>query len=299
VTALALLSGAVVTTFRVGMADPIWPTYPWHLLLISWEEPSPGFLVEHTHRLMDYLAGFCITVLAVGLWAGERRRWLARLGLAALAAVVLQGLLGGFRVKLNEWAGTDLAFVHGCFAQLVFALLAGLAVFTSPTWAAGRPASDPAGQARRRERLAWLTAGLVYGQLVFGGLVRHASSKLGQRGHLLLAFAVVAAVVWLLKMTLDSPETGRRDRRTVTLLAGLVGLQLALGVEAWMGKFATGVLPELQQITIRQGVVRTAHFLVGSLVFATAVVTALRAHGPAVPAVRAAPPPAGRLEGAA
>ena len=44
--AFALLClGAVVTTFGVGMADPIWPTYPWHLLLISWQEPKSGFLI--------------------------------------------------------------------------------------------------------------------------------------------------------------------------------------------------------------------------------------------------------------
>ena len=39
------------------MADPVWPTYPWHLLLISWDEPSPGFIIEHTHRLVGYVAG--------------------------------------------------------------------------------------------------------------------------------------------------------------------------------------------------------------------------------------------------
>src|SRR5690349_14473967 len=65
---LALASGAVVTTFRVGMADPLWPTYPWHLALISWHEPSAGFIVEHTHRLFDYLLGFCCILLAAGLW---------------------------------------------------------------------------------------------------------------------------------------------------------------------------------------------------------------------------------------
>src|SRR6516225_9513298 len=52
-----LLLGAVVTTFRFGMADPIWPTYPWHLLLISWQEPRPGFLIEHAHRLAGYIVG--------------------------------------------------------------------------------------------------------------------------------------------------------------------------------------------------------------------------------------------------
>src|SRR5260370_12037930 len=72
-TFVLLLLGAVVTTFRVGMADPIWPTYPWHLLLVSWEEPRPGFLVEHSHRLAGYIVGCCVIVLAVGLWRNGAR----------------------------------------------------------------------------------------------------------------------------------------------------------------------------------------------------------------------------------
>src|ERR1700756_4053036 len=94
-TFVLLLLGAVVTTFRVGMADPVWPTYPWHLLLISWEEPSAGFLIEHSHRLAGYVVGCCIIALAVGLWLGQALRWLRWLGAAALAGVIVQGLLGG------------------------------------------------------------------------------------------------------------------------------------------------------------------------------------------------------------
>ena len=74
VAAAAVTMGAVVTTFRVGMADPVWPTYPWHLLLISWDEPSPGYIIEHTHRLAAYGAGLCVIVLAVGLWVVGSRR---------------------------------------------------------------------------------------------------------------------------------------------------------------------------------------------------------------------------------
>src|SRR5437588_781130 len=117
-TVVLLSLGAVVTTFRVGMADPIWPTYPWHLLLISYQEPRPGFIIEHTHRLAGYVVGCCVIVLAMGLWRYHARRWLGWLGMAGLAAVIVQGLLGGFRVLLNALVGTDLALVHGLFAQL-------------------------------------------------------------------------------------------------------------------------------------------------------------------------------------
>src|SRR5687768_9215984 len=47
----------------------------------------------------------------------EPRRWVRRLSLVVLAAVIFQGVLGGLRVvRLN----LDLAIVHGCFAQAFF-----------------------------------------------------------------------------------------------------------------------------------------------------------------------------------
>src|SRR5438876_11499738 len=89
-TFILLLLGAIVTTFRVGMADPIWPTYPWHLLLINWQEPSPGFIVEHTHRLAGYIVGASTIALAVGSWVSRPRRALGWLGIVALLGVIVQ-----------------------------------------------------------------------------------------------------------------------------------------------------------------------------------------------------------------
>ena len=45
----------------------------------------------------------------------EERRWLRRLAVLVLAAVIIQGILGGLRVVL---VSTDLAIVHGIFGQL-------------------------------------------------------------------------------------------------------------------------------------------------------------------------------------
>jgi hypothetical protein len=54
-------------------------------------------------------------------------------------------------------------------------------------------------------------------------------------------------------------------------LAILIAFQIMLGVEAWMGKFATGVLPELQKITRELMIIRTAHMLIGTGILATTV----------------------------
>jgi len=298
-TVVLLALGAVVTTFRVGMADPIWPTVPWHLLLISWQEPGPGFLIEHSHRLAGYIVGCCAIVLAIGLWRYQPRRLLGWLGIATLLGVIAQGLLGGFRVRLHALVGTDLALIHGCFAQIVFALLVSVAVLTSRGWntpARLDPADDDGTQLRRWS--LW-TAVLVYCQLVLGGFVRHTSSGLGQRGHLLFAFAIVATVVWLMKCIFAAPRPDGRLTLAASLLACFLTIQLMLGVEAWMMKFSSGMIADLKPITAPQGVVRTAHFLAGSGIFATAFVIALWTRRGRVIAIQVVSAPASRLEGAA
>src|SRR5437764_13359554 len=84
----ALLAlGAFVTSFKVGMADPVWPTRPWHLALIDWQEEGRGFLIEHTHRLAGFVFGAVASILALALWLTEPRpqlRWGVFLTLVAL-----------------------------------------------------------------------------------------------------------------------------------------------------------------------------------------------------------------------
>jgi cytochrome c oxidase assembly protein subunit 15 len=275
-TVALLTLGAVVTTFRVGMADPIWPTYPWHMLLISYQEPRPGFIIEHTHRLAGYIVGCCVIVLAIGLWRYHAHRWLGWLGVTALAAVILQGLLGGFRVKLNALVGTDLALIHGLFAQLVFALLVSLALFTSRSWSA-LVALPPGARTNGVRRLSVMTVLLIFVQLVFGAILRHTDSPSGPRGHILIALVVVAAVAWLVKDVFDQRGGEKSLTVPVGLLAALVAVQVLLGVEALLIRFTTPGLPDLHSASFSEAIIRTAHFVLGSLIFATAVVVSLQA----------------------
>ncbi len=96
-TIVLLALGAVVSSFRVGMADPIWPTEPWRLAMIDWSEPSGGFLIEHTHRLAGWTMGGTMAVLALGLWWTEARRDLRWGGLFTLI-----GLVGAFGYMQGE-----------------------------------------------------------------------------------------------------------------------------------------------------------------------------------------------------
>src|SRR5579863_8571951 len=124
--------GTTVTTKKAGMAFPDWPTsdgygmfsYPW------WQSAGDKFL-EHGHRLAGIVIGIASLVLCAALVWKERRRWVKLLGAVVLLTVIMQGILGGFRVRLNA---EDLALVHGSGAAMVFALTVGVAVVTSSRW---------------------------------------------------------------------------------------------------------------------------------------------------------------------
>jgi heme A synthase len=281
--------GALVTTLRAGMADPVWPTTPWYLVVTPWRELRLDFLIEHSHRFAAYVVGCCAIVLAAGSWL-RSPRWLTWLGTSALLAVIAQGVLGGYRVLLDRLFGPEMAAAHGVFGALVFSLLVGVAVLT------GRPPAEALDEAERRRftRLALLVAAVVLVQLAFGALLRHTYRRIGPRLHLLGAFAVLAAAVWLAAAVRESPSARKRLGRSVSVLLLFVAVQLALGVEAWLSKFAQGMYFELQPApTLGQVAVRTAHFLLGSCILAASVATALLARRSPAPApdIPAAPAP--------
>jgi heme A synthase len=294
-----LFLGAEVTSNQVGMVDPVGFREPWHLFVI-WERAfrELGILIEHSHRLVGFVVGTCMIVLTSALWRREPRRWVRWLGIAAFTGVCIQGLLGGFRVNLNALMGTNLALIHGCFAQLVFTSVVCLAVVTSRSWIEAA-VHDQGEEARPRQRWAILTAALVYLQIVFGAFVRHKDTFWGARAHLLTAFAVVGAIVWLIKLLQDD---GGRDRalvRSVWLLAALLAVQLVLGIESWMSRFGSAEWRQLHGLALHADLLRSLHYVVGSFLFAAAVAVSVRAHRQAVWAGEPVSVPVGRLEGVA
>ena len=283
VVATPLLAlGGVVTTIQAGMADPDWPTYPWHLLVSSWDMGRFDFVVEHSHRAAGYLVGCCVIVLAVGLWLQARARWLAWLGTAALLGVVAQGVLGGMRVLFDFSQGSTLKEIHGFFAQVVFSLLVGLAMLTARR---SHGVALEEGQARRCFRSALALSALVLVQLTWGVLVRHSHAGAAQRLHVLTAFAVVAGAVWFIKTAWETPAGWQAFGRPAAILSVMLVVQLCLGVEAWMDQYGGPLPPEAQAVTLPSAIIRTAHVLVGAGILATAVVAAMQAYRVTLPAV--------------
>src|SRR2546430_667010 len=93
-TVCLLFAGAMVKSTGSGLAVPDWP--------LSYGQVMPpmvgGVFYEHGHRMVATTVGILMVVLAVWLARREPRRWVRRLGLLAVGAVVAQGVLGGLTV---------------------------------------------------------------------------------------------------------------------------------------------------------------------------------------------------------
>lgn len=268
-TLVLMLVGGLVTHTGAALAVPDWPTtFGYNMFLFPWSKMVGGILYEHSHRLLGAAVGLVTIALAATLWLSEGRRWLRWLGVAAVIAVSVQGMLGGLRVVLVEDA---IAIVHGALAQAFFALAVSMALFTAPSWVLASP--EPSADAVFLRRLALLTTGVVYLQIVFGAFLTHFGARLD--GHLLGA-AALAVLIPALALRI---RRGHGDKPALLLparfLLALLVVQLLLGFGAYAGRFTDLVLPLAPFSGLAFPV---THRLVGGLVLAASLVLTLRCH---------------------
>src|SRR5687767_3341890 len=171
-TAILIFAGGLVTSTGSGLSAPDWPnSYGWFMFTFPLEKIVGGIRYEHSHRLIASTVGFLILVLAVWLWRAETRRWVRRLGYIALAAVITQGILGGITVL---WYLPDpISIAHASLAQIVFCLTMTIALVTSPGWERAYSTNGPAPDDLMLQRVAAVTTGLIYLQIVVGATMRH------------------------------------------------------------------------------------------------------------------------------
>jgi cytochrome c oxidase assembly protein subunit 15 len=160
--------GGLVTSHGVGMSVPDWPTtYGYNMFFFPFSKWVGGIFYEHSHRLTASAVGLLTVILAVWLWLKEKRRWLRNLGAIAAASVCLQGLLGGLRVtQLKD----EIGIFHAALAQLFFALVCAIALFTSRRWRESKLGVYDAASLRYVYLLA---TGMILLQLIIGASMRH------------------------------------------------------------------------------------------------------------------------------
>src|SRR5262245_34989136 len=168
-TVLLILAGSLVTSHDAGLSVPDWPTsYGWNMFTFPPSMWVANIRYEHVHRLVASSVGLLTIVLAAWLWMAEPRRpWLRWFGIAALGAVIAQGLLGGLTVLF--FLPPAVSTAHAGLAEIFFCMTVAIAVFTSPGW---RTASDSVDDGRLRT-LATLTTALIYAQIIVGATMRH------------------------------------------------------------------------------------------------------------------------------
>ena len=170
-TLLLICSGGMVTSKGVGLAVPDWPTtFGYNMFLFPASKWVGGILFEHTHRLIASAVGFLTIILAIWLWRSESRNWVRNLGVIALGAVVLQGVLGGLRVTMLK---DEIGIFHACLAQAFLGLVVVIVLVTSKFW---RALSDTAVHPRKFapiKTIAIAATVAIYVQLALGATMRH------------------------------------------------------------------------------------------------------------------------------
>ncbi len=284
--------GGLVTTYDAGMAVPDWPgTYGYNLFaypLSTWIAGPWDLLIEHGHRLLGATAGLVAIALVVATFVTNSSTSLRWAAVGALALVIVQGVLGGARVLLDERLA---AMLHATVGPLFFAYLAGLVVGTS-SFGMGEKRSRPLGGSQL-VTACWISVGLAYVQLVLGAVLRHVPLMASpQVFRIALLFHLVIAAVLIVQLMLTarlawragSQQTGLRSLGS--LLPMLVLVQVALGVAtyvakyswpAWMGEFQFAAAYVIEEKSLSQSLVTTAHVATGSLILFVAVLLATRA----------------------
>ena len=278
-TVLLIAAGGMVTSTDSGLAVPDWPnTFGTFMFAYPFEKMVGGIFYEHGHRLIASTVGFLTIVLAVWIWRTDDRRWVRRLGFIALAAVIVQGLLGGLTVLLLLPAPVSIG--HAGLAQVFFCMTVALALVTSRGWRERPAAADD----RRLRRLALATTILVYVQILLGATVRHTEAGMAipdfplAYGALVPPFwsAAIAvhvahragAVIVTLAVVLTTWHVWRVHRYTAQLAIPALLLLFLVAVQVTLGAFV--VLSGLEPV------VNTAHVVNGALVLAASLVLTLR-----------------------
>jgi heme a synthase len=272
-----LFLGGSVTSYGVGMAVPDWPTtFGANMFLYNFWHAPFGVRVEHTHRLYGAFVGLATIFLTVWFLAFEPRRSMKALGVLALAAVIVQGIMGGFRVNQIS---TFLAAVHGCFGQAFFGLMVALCVLTGRKWIEAQPRRpDPASI-----RLwASIMVVLVYAQVVIGAWFRHYKTLPALGWHIGVAIAVLGFA------HATAARVGRRPEQFPELRASALALGVMATVQVLLGVLALALMLPLggnpRTPTLWQAMMRTAHQTNGALLLAASIVLVLRAFRACSPA---------------
>jgi cytochrome c oxidase assembly protein subunit 15 len=262
-TIILLIAGALVTSNEAALSVPDWP--------LSYGTFTPpmvgGIRYEHSHRVIAGVLGILSIILAVWVWAKDERRWLRWFSVIAVAGIAAQAVLGGEVVRqlLHYW----LPVMHACFAQIVFAALLSIAVFTSRWWISDQPQVEDTGSPSIHT-LAIANAAVIYFQVILGAGFRH--KEIPVWPHMVGALIVLGMVIWLAAVLRRRFEKSAAISKTRILLHAILGTQLLLGLGAYWSRLTTADAPQPMPLMVTLTVL---HTVVGAILFGVSILIVL------------------------
>lgn len=297
-TLALIFAGAMVTSTGSGLSVPDWP--------LSYGMLMPpmiaGIFYEHGHRMIAATVGFLTVIQAVWLQLREPKRFLRILGWTSLAAVIVQGVLGGLTVIFLLPHAISIA--HAGLAEIFLCINISIAFFASRGFQAMREEArrPPAAGRRPGDLPIVLSTALViviYCQVLLGALMRHLGAGLAipdfplSFGHLIPPFTSAAiaanfahrtgaAVVTLMVIAtaIEALRSGAAPvRRFAIVIMAIVSLQIFLGAETvWSGGGNETIYHSLAgAAAMRHAMITSLHVVTGAATLASSLLLALSA----------------------
>jgi len=265
-TILLFIAGALVTSNEAALSVTDWPTSHGKLI------PGLGTLqggdrYEFSHRAVAGVLGGLLIVEALWIWFREDRRWLRWFASAAVGGVIAQAILGGQVViqLLHYW----LPVLHACFAQIMFAAILGMAVFTSKWWVSERPTLEDS-RSPSMHSIAVINAVVTFVQVFLGAGFRHQDMPIWP--HMAGSLVVLGTTIWTAAALRRRFDESRELSFGRALLHSMVGMQILLGGAAYWSRLSTQDAPQPLPVMVSLTVI---HTVFGALVFGSSVLVAL------------------------
>jgi cytochrome c oxidase assembly protein subunit 15 len=274
-TFLLLALGALITANKAALADPTWPLFLGNSWFPKWW--TGGLVYVNIHRLMAAAVGILAIVVAILIQLNDPRRFMKKLGWAAVLLFIVQALFGGFIVKSMRMPVISMA--HSLLAHSFFCLTIAIAVFSSLTWFRDQSRNIVI-RAENRSLYVFLKAVVVIVllQVIMGGGLRH-SHDLGNMffpfllAHISGAFVVIVVIIWFNLRVWTAYRDVAPLRRAAIAAGCLVIFQVTFGI---LAIFANRARIEVGVPQLHDVLASTTHLLGGGTLLGLMFGTLLR-----------------------
>jgi heme a synthase len=283
ITAL-LYAGGFTTSIKAGMAFLDWPLSNGSVNPEGWLTETDK-LAEHSHRLLGMKIGLLSIGLFLWTWVRESRAWVRTLARVLVWLVILQGVLGGARVRFDQLnimsehnvLAQSFAVAHACGAMLVLGLLVAITLASSRRWVEGSRGLG-VNQGVGVKRWGIIATSIIFLQILTGAIMRHADAGLAIAQFPLSAPGSLLPNYWNFAVGIHFVHRAGAIVVTVALLVflgrvwGSPKARQALGYGALVVSFALALqilIGALTIWTVKNPYAATAHHLVGAFLLAS------------------------------